>query len=181
MELALAEMEAANDLNDANFELERARNDLQSAQRDLDHYQKQERPLDLEDAQIDLDRGAESALEKRQELDELIAMYKKDEFAKMTKELVLQRGKVSMELVQREVELSKKRAADKKEHAMVVKERDLSLAVAKAQQGVTAAEAKLKKTQAHNELELLKARHKVEDAERPGDDDDSPSGESKGE
>ncbi len=180
MEKALADMDAANDLRDANFELEHARHELEAAQKELEHYQKLERPLDLEDSQIDLDRGSESALERKQELDELISMYKKDEYAKMTKELVLQRGKFTLELAQREVELSKKKAADKKEHAMAVKERDLSLALAKAQESLTAAEAKLKKTQAHSELELLRARHKVEDAERVDDDEEPSGGASKG-
>ncbi|HUR29703.1 MAG TPA: hypothetical protein VM509_16045 [Planctomycetota bacterium] len=180
MELALAEMEAENDLRDAKFDVEHARQDLEAAQRELDHFQRQAKPLELEDSQLDVDRSIESALERQQELDELTSMYKKDEVAKMTKELVLQRGKKTMEFAQRELELDKKRAASKKEHDLTVKERDLTLAVAKAQQEAGSAEAKLKKVQAHNELELLRARHKLEDAERPDDDEGSADGESKG-
>jgi len=179
MELALAEMDAENDVRDAKFDLEHAQHELDSAQRELEHFQRQVRPLELEDSQLGLDRSSESALQRKQELDELVAMYKKDEFAKMTKELVLQRGKTTMEFAQRELELDKKRAADKKEHDLANKERDLNVALAKAKEGVTAAEAKLKKTQAHNELELMRAHHKVEDAERPDDDEGSGGGEAK--
>src|SRR5690349_2533751 len=116
MELALAEMDAENDLRDAKFDLEHAQQELDAAEKELGHFKGQVRPLELEDSQLDLDRSSESALQRKQELDELIAMYKKDEFAKMTKELVLQRGKTTMEFAQRELELDKKRAADKKEH-----------------------------------------------------------------
>ncbi|MEO6710355.1 MAG: hypothetical protein ABI054_00675 [Planctomycetota bacterium] len=180
MELALAEMDAANELHDANFELLQAKHGLEAAQRELDHFQKAERPLNLEDSQIDLDRSNESAIEQKQELEELMAMYKADDYAKMTKELVINRGKFRLEVAQREAELAKKRAADKKDHDMAVKERDLGLALAKAQDGVSSAEAKLKKVQAHNELELMRAHHKIEDAERPDDDEEESGSAPKG-
>ncbi len=171
MELALAEMDAEFEMRDAKLDLERAMQGLDAAQRDLRHFTDVERPLELEDQQMDVDRGVESALEQKQELEELMKMYKADDFAKMTKELVLQRGKFRMELAQREMELTKKRAADKQAHALAVKELDLKLALKKAQDGVYGAESKMKKTQAHNELELMRARHKLDDAQKPDEDE----------
>ena len=176
LELALAEMDAERELLSAQQELERAQNSLQAAQRDLEHFQKVERPLEMEDLQMDLDRSTQSAHERQMELDEIMAMYKKDDFAKLTKELVVQREKFRMEMAQRELALAKKKANDKQQHAWAVKELDLSLALKKAQDGVGDAQAKLKKTQARNELELMRARHKVEDAQRPDEDAEGPAG-----
>ena len=167
LELALAEMDAERELLSAQLDLERAQNSLKAAQRDLEYFQKVERPLEMEDQQMDLDRSAQSAHERQMELDEIMAMYKKDDFAKLTKELVVQREKFRMEMAQRELALAKKKASDKQQHAWAVKELDLSLALKKAQDGVSDAQARLKKTQAKNELELMRARHKVEDAQRP--------------
>ncbi len=182
MELALAEMDAELEMHDAQLELQRAHQGQDAAQRDLDHFTKVERLFELEDQQMDVERGAESALEQKQELEELMKMYKADDFAKMTKELVLQRGKFRMEMAQRESELTKKRAADKQAHALAVKELELSQALKKAQDGVNSAEYKLKKTQAHNELELMRARHKLDDAQKPDEDEDEggPKAASKG-
>ena len=182
MELALAEMDAELELRDARLDLERASQGLQAAQRELDHFTKVERPLELEDQQMDVERSAESALEQKQELEELMKMYKAEDFAKMTKELVLQRGKFQMDMAQRESDLTKKRAADKQAHALAVKELELSLALKKAQDGVNSAESKLKKTQAKNELELMRARHKLDDSQKPDEDEDEAAakGASKG-
>jgi len=167
LELALAEMDAERELLSAQLDLERAQNSLNAAQRDLEHFQQVERPLELEDQELDLARSTQSAHERQMELDEIMAMYKKDDFAKLTKELVVQREKFRMEMAQRELALAKKRATDKQQHAWAVKELELSLALKKAQDGLSDAQAKLKKTQAKNELELMRARHKVEDAQRP--------------
>lgn len=176
MELAMAEMDAANDLAEAKFELEHAKAEHQAAVRALEHFQKVAKPIELEDSAMDLDRTRESAIEQKQELDELTAMYKADDFAKLTKELVLQRGKHRMEMAQRDLALTEKRVADKRDHGLVEKERELTLALRKAEQDLRGAEAKLAKTQAHNELELMRARHKLEDASRPDEDDEGEDG-----
>jgi hypothetical protein len=173
MELAIAQLDAERELKDATLDVERSRHDLEAAQRNLEHFQKVERALALEDQVIDLDRAKEQAHQQQQELEELMAMYKADEYAKLTKELVIQRGKFQMEMAQRSLELARKRAADREGHEWPTKERELSLALRKAQDGLESSEAKLVKTKASTELELLRAKHKVEEAERPDDEDEA--------
>ncbi len=172
MELALAEMDAERELRDATQDVQHAKQELEAAELELAHFKQVERLLELEDQQIDLDRAVQAAAESKSELDEIMAMYKADDFAKMTRELVVQREKFRMEIAQRMLALAKKRAADKQSHDWAVKERDLTQAREKASAGVASAEDKLKKTRASNELDLLRARHKLEEAQR-GEDDDS--------
>lgn len=179
MELAIAEMGAQADLVDAEQGLEHARQELETARTELQHFQKVEMQLDQEDQKLDLDRSAENVVQQKQELEELMAMYKADEYAKMTKELVVRRGKFQLEMAERSSALEQKRAADHQSHTWPMKARELSLSVTKAEQAVGAAEAKLAKTKSQNELDLLRARHRLADAERPDDEADA-GGESKG-
>jgi hypothetical protein len=69
--------------------------------------------------------------------------------------------------------LEKKRAADKRDKAWANKQQELARAEKRAQDSLANAESKLKKVQASNELDLMRARHKLSDAERPDEDEAS--------
>ena len=53
--------------------------------KDRDNYKNAETPNKLAGNQLEVDRNTQNATEQKQELDELEAMYKAEEFAKLTR------------------------------------------------------------------------------------------------
>ena len=74
---------------------------LEAAQGALKNFEKHEAPAAVEAAKISLKAAQDSATHAADEYKELVAMYKADEFAEMTKELVLKRGRSRMALAER--------------------------------------------------------------------------------
>src|SRR5215203_1106646 len=85
--IAQAEIEAAT--RKGQDSLQSAETELKNATDALEQFQKAERELELSKVQLGLDRAAWQLEAERQELGELEAMYKKDDVATLTKELVL--------------------------------------------------------------------------------------------
>src|SRR5438093_7140442 len=77
--------------------LVRTRLDLEKAQKDLRVFREEHKPRELDEHKITLDAQTYRAEEAKDEQAELESMYKEDEFAKKTKELVLKRGRRQME------------------------------------------------------------------------------------
>jgi hypothetical protein len=93
-------------------------------------------------------------------------MYKKEDFAALTKELVLNRGKKNLEFANRSLEHEKIEAATTRDVELPRKEKDLQLALRKAENKLREEKAEQLKMADENELKLRKAERAVDDAEK---------------
>ncbi len=93
-------------------------------------------------------------------------MYKKEDFASLTKELVIQRGKKSLEFAQRGLELAKKSQEQLVSHELAKKELELDQAVERAEKALLEANAKKEKCAAECKLKAMKADHHVDEQQR---------------
>ncbi len=162
-------------------ELRSAEAKLKEADGDLKRFLKHELPNALKDIQLDLDRSKESAYRAQKELDELKAMYKAEEFANMTKELVLHRGTKDMEFAKRRLALSEAEATLKRDGELPKQQRELEQEVANAKEGVRVVNHKLSVLRMERALGLLKekrAREKLEEELRDAKASDATSASS---
>lgn len=179
MELDIEQMSAAAKVTAAQQAVVHASFDLAEAQQAFDNYKGIEAPMQLESATIDLEQGRFRVAMREAELKELEDMYKKEQFATTTKELVLERGKKELEFAKREYAVAEKKHANLSKIEIPKKTRDLEESLRKAQEEASKAQAELKKTQAETQLELLKSRRKIETIEK-GEDESGDKGGDKG-
>jgi hypothetical protein len=172
------------ELDDARVQLKITRQDTQAAERKekddveeaeyalgkakeaLDQFQKVTSKLELSKATLGLDRATQRVEESKAELEELMSMYKKEDFAALTKELVLNRGKKNLEFANRALEHEKIEAATTRDVDLPRKEKDLQLALRKAENKLREEKAEQLKMADENELKLRKAERAVDDAEK---------------
>jgi hypothetical protein len=113
--------------------LAKTASDLARVQAELDQFLQQVRPRELAAKKLELDQETYHAEHSKDELGELTAMYEKDEFAAATKELVIKRGRRSLEVAERRLALAKQESAFLETVAMPQRERDLRQRVADAE------------------------------------------------
>jgi hypothetical protein len=169
IEQKIAELSATNDQREADAGLARARRNLDEAKGDLDHFKSVEMPISLDDKKIDLDRVTFRADESKEELAELESMYKKEEYAELTKELVIKRGRRQLELAQRDLKVEERKYDALQKQELQKKQRGLEDGVRKAEEELASAETKVEKQRLENEVSLLKAKNKIEDLEKGED------------
>ena len=155
----------ANEL-DSRRAVEDAERALELARMDLVNFQKVVRELESSERALDLDRARQNVHESEQELVELEAMYKNEQFAGTTKELVLTRGRTRLEMSRRAYEHAQRRAAQLKDFDHPKREHELALAVDKAEKSLLDAKAKAERAVVQRKLDAMKAEHAVEDAQR---------------
>ncbi len=170
-ELEIAKLSAASEMREAENAVTEASQKLDTAKKDRDNYKNLEKPNKLADKQLDIDRAAWRMEESRQELAELEGMYKREDFASLTKELVLQRGKKSLEFAQRGLELAKKDQEGLAGHDLPKKETELDQAVDRADKGLAEANAKKDRVALETKLKITKAEHHVDEAQHELDKD----------
>ena len=143
---------------------------MNDAQRDLDLFMNHERPKKLAEARLGLDRSEHRRELAKDELDELISMYEAEEFAELTKELVLKRGRKSLEFAERQLELTRKSMALLEGEELPKQQRDLELALQKAEHALRDAELDHERGAIKTDMALTKARNALEDARRAKDE-----------
>lgn len=99
---------------------EKAAQELELAERKLKSFKDLSVPERLDRADLSLQWSRDSALEARQELEQLEGMYKEDEFADETKEIVLERGRRRLERAQRSLALEDRAIATLKSETLPV-------------------------------------------------------------
>jgi hypothetical protein len=104
--------------------------------------------------------------ESKQELVELEAMYKQEDFAELTKELVISRGRKRLEFSQRGFELAQKAQQELVGHDLPKKEMEANQAVEKAEKALREVQAKKDRGAIEIKLKLMRAEHKIDDLER---------------
>lgn len=153
--------------------LEKARKDIEIAERKLKTFKEKTRPERVERAELGLAFGQDSVKEAEQELEQLEIMYKDDQFADKTKEIVLERGRRRLErskkslaiesaaitLLKNETlpleELEQDLALKDKREAFEKMQRDHELGMIDQRVGLIAAEG-----------EVLRLKDDISDAER---------------
>ena len=166
MELDIAKLGAAADERESDNSVKDATLKLESARKDQANFLDLDKPSQVAGSQLSLDRSQQSMEESRQELAELEAMYKQEEFAELTKELVLSRGKKRLEFSQRGYELAKKGQEELLGHDLPKKEKELAQAVEKAEKSLNEAQAKKERGALETKLKLMRAEHKIDDLAR---------------
>lgn len=126
----------------------RATLELEKQRKELDLFLNQHKPRELEEHRIQLDWQTYRAEESKDELAELENMYKGDEFAKDTKELVVKRGRRQMEMSARSLAVAKKEFEVFEQHTLADRERDL-------RQKVKDSEIELEKARLEHEKAML--------------------------
>jgi hypothetical protein len=166
LELKIAQAEIDSSLRKAREGVVSAEHEAKNAGDALDHFTKSERALALAKLQLDLDRGVWRLESEKQELAELEAMYKQDDVATLTKELVLQRGQKGVEFAQRDLDNDQREAAMTRDFDLPKKQRDLEVEKHEKDMALAEAKADETKTMDDNELKLRKVKAEVEDAEK---------------
>ena len=93
-------------------------------------------------------------------------MYKKEEFAALTKELVINRGKKNLEFANRNLQQEETELAQTRDVELPRKEKDLQMALHKAENKLREEKAAQEKMADENELKLRKAERAVDEAQK---------------
>jgi hypothetical protein len=144
----------------------RAQLELDKHKRELDLFLTQHKPREMEERRIGLDHQIYRAEEAKEELAELEAMYKEDEFARSTKELVVKRGRRQMEMADRSLAVGKKEFELFERHTLTERERDLKQKVKDAEQELEKARLEHQKAQLEMGVQQRQADDRVGDLQR---------------
>ena len=165
IELRSTELSVEDRRLDSAHQIEKAQRGVEAAQRALELFAEWEVPLQVDSAKLEVDRDRGNLLDQRAELAELEAMYAAEEFAKTTKELVIQRGRRHVAHAERDLELTERRLRQE-EIAREHRRLELTHAVRDAEFELRGAGAEAEKLGLDLDLELRRARQKIEDVER---------------
>lgn len=142
---------------------QRAARELTEAKRLLDLFLTEQRPRELEERKISLERSVHRADHAKDEYGELVAMYEADEFAKSTKELVLKRGRRELELADRALVAARQEFTEFEKHTLVARERELRQRIETAEQERRKTDLEAEKVRA--EQDLAERKFKVQQSE----------------
>ncbi|MCA9316908.1 MAG: hypothetical protein H6806_00290 [Planctomycetes bacterium] len=173
-------MSALVDYSKANWELERlkledmqeerrsrvraekARQESEDAKRKLEVWEASEKPERLARLQLNLDQGRDRLVQAEQELKELEAMYAAEEFANMTKELVLYRGRKQVEFAKRDLDLDEQAAKRERESEIPLEENEKRRAAEEAHNDWIDANEDLERSMQERALGIWSATQEIE-------------------
>lgn len=113
--------------------LRKTTDELEHANKALKVFLEEVKPRELDERKMALDQSTYHAEHQKDELSELTAMYDADEFARTTKELVLKRGRRSLEMAERQLALTKREQAHFENVVLPQRERELRQKVSDAE------------------------------------------------
>jgi hypothetical protein len=166
MELELAESKAKGEKAEAKEDVAHKQAEAAQAAAALELFKALERPLKLAQAQLEIDQASNSLWEAEEELKELLSMYKKEQFAEITKELVVQRKQKQIEIVKRRLELERKDKDRLERVDLYEKELDLAEAWRKTEVEHELALKAVKRAELESRIGIEKARAELEKKER---------------
>lgn len=170
LKLELAQLDERVKVMGAESSQAKAERELQQAKKKLAHFDGAVAPARLTDAKISLDSVGNRAQQAQDEYNELVAMYKQEEFAEMTKELVLKRGRHTLDIARRRLELQTKKYTDL-EKAVLPRER--AELVGKVEDATVAAKKSrltLEKTKLEVRISLAEAKFKIDSTQQDLDE-----------
>lgn len=166
LDLRSTEMDIDLSMRAADAAVIEAEQGLEEAKVALAAFLETERGHQLGEAELGLERLRNRATESEMELEELEAMYADDEFAGKTKELVLERGRRSLALARRQLELQVMEVALLRETQLPQKEREHRHKLEKAERALGVARSKREQAELDAERKRRKAQHGIEKLER---------------
>lgn len=147
-------------------EVEEAEYGMGKAREALEHFQKVTRKLEEEKAQLGVDQAKNRVEEQKQNLEELMSLYKAEDFAAVTKEKVIGRGQKQFEFANRNLAQEEVELATTRDVELPRKEKDLELALHKAENKLREEKFEQAKLAQENELKLRKAERAVDDGQQ---------------
>lgn len=166
LQLQITELELQADDRSQKNSIVDAERGVRHAEEELADYLQSHKAIEAKERQLNSDQQKEGLRETQQEYDELESMYKDEDFAKKTKELVLSRGKARLDFTQRGMELATSRREFQEQTATPRRERDLRDALEKARQGLEEGRTSAERKKLANQLQLLRARDGLDDLQK---------------
>ena len=166
LQFQITELEMQADERGQKNALVDAERGVRHAEEELADYQKSQKELEAAERVLNKDQQHENLRETQQEYDELESMYKDEDFAKKTKELVLSRGKARLEFSRRGLEIADTRRNFQNTKVLPRKERDLNVALEKARTALEDARAGAERKALSAQLQLLRAEDGIKDLEK---------------
>lgn len=152
--------------------LERTRSELEVAVRRLDNLTKESIPTRLARTELSLQYAQDGVKEAEEELTQLEMMYKEEQLADQTKEIVLERSRRRLDRSRRSLTLSTAETKNMREFAIPLEIRDAEQAVDAKKREVEKLEFDQRTAEIDQKLALLSAeaemerlRHELEDLE----------------
>ncbi len=161
MDMREAEGAVARSIESADHGIALAEHELELAQSELAHFVEVDIKLSAAEAELSLDRTRGRLDDSRAELQQLLDMYKDEEFAMSTKELVISRGKRSVEQSERSLDLAEKRAADQRDFEEARKVQSFQHKVEEAVRSLRLKISALETANAEGEAKLMRAQDKI--------------------
>ncbi|MBK7642240.1 MAG: hypothetical protein IPJ19_04210 [Planctomycetes bacterium] len=166
LQFQITELELQADTRGQQASIADAERGVRNAEEDLSDYLKTQRALESTERALGSDQQQEGVRESQQELEELESMYKDEDFANKTKELVLSRGRARLDFSRRGFELAKSRREFQEATAAPRKERDLRETLDKARRGLEDTRASAERKKLSNQLQLMRAKDGLDDLEK---------------
>ena len=166
LQLHLTELEQEADVRGQQHAIKDAERGVTKAEEELSDYLKSLKPIEDKERALNVDQQTEGLRETQQEYDELESMYKGEDFAKKTKELVLSRGKARLEFNKRGIDISADRRKFQDDVQTPRKERDLRDALEHARTALEDARSGAERKKLSNELQMLRAKDGLEDLQK---------------
>lgn len=165
-ELKIERMERESSARGARENIEDAEMRRQKAAAGLENFLKVEKPHQLALFALQLDRGAQRLKEEQEELNELLAMYKNEDFADLTKELVINRAKAAIAFAERDLELDKQEVENKKAHDLAWKQKGLEQDLLEAERALRGAKEAEERGKLKAQVEARKSEREIDQLEK---------------
>lgn len=166
LQFEITKLELTADERSQQNSIADAERGVRHAEEELSDYTSSQKALEAAERGLSTDQQKEGLRETQQEYDELDSMYKGEDFAKKTKELVLSRGKARLDFSMRGMELSTSRRDFQEKVALPRRERDLREAVEKARTGLEETRGSVERKKLSNQLQLLRAKDSLDDLQK---------------
>jgi hypothetical protein len=166
LQLHLTELEMEADARGQKNAIADAERAVRKAEEDLSDYLQTLKTIEDKERALGVDQQKEGLRETQQEYDELESMYKGEDFAGKTKELVLSRGKARLDFSKRGMDLTGERHRFQDEKQTPRKERDLRDALDHARTALEDTRSGAERKKLSNELQMLKAKDALDDQQQ---------------
>lgn len=165
-ELEIARLKAHQENIQARAEFMAAERDMQLAMDDFENFNEVRQPLQMREAELDLQSSEDSTREVEEELQQLKMMYGEDELGEMTAEIVVARTERRVQRSRERLELERLKYKNLTEFTMPNKVAELEAAIDEANAELKAAEANLEAVRMESQLEFQNAEREIMNLEQ---------------
>ena len=146
---------------DGQNSIAKAEAELDIARRKLETFEEKTVPTRIARAELNLQGAEDRVLEAKQELEQLELMYKDEEFADKTKEIVLERGRRRLERSQRSLEIQRVDLATLTEKTIPVELEEHELRVREKHRALERARRSAESTRLDKQIALMGAESEI--------------------